>query len=201
MEISRLPVEAISAATKLRNQMPLPLSPGTRIFLGCDVSTFLHKYESIAAFTATDPSSRNVVFMFPYFSMEAIRKTVMIMHSYERRDWVALKSELLHVFRHTDSQADSFIYTRQYLEQLCATLRGSHRGRNHAEFGGLDRTESLKSFLRTLNHISGVVTERRMMCEYERTEMLLRALPKKVSRKAINQLDLNPLDVVASRKR
>ena len=57
MEISRLHVEAISAATNPRNQMPLPLSPGATIFLGSDVTTFLLEYESVAAFTSTDRSS------------------------------------------------------------------------------------------------------------------------------------------------
>jgi hypothetical protein len=86
MEISRLLVEAISAASTQRNQMPLPYSPGAPIFRGSDVTTFLHKYESIAAFTATDPFSRNVVVMLPYYCTEAIRETVMMMRGYERRD-------------------------------------------------------------------------------------------------------------------
>jgi hypothetical protein len=34
------------------------------------------------------------------------------------------------------------------------------------------------SFLRTYDHISGVVTDGGMMVEYERTERLLCALPK-----------------------
>jgi len=182
MEISRLHVEAISAAAKPRNQMPLPLCPVAPIFLGADVTTFLHQYESVAAFTATDPSSRNVVVMLPYYCTEAIRETVMMMRGYERRDWAALKKEVLDAFRYTDSRPDSLVYTREYLENLCA------------EFGGREDTESLKSFLRTYDHISGVVTERGMMVEYERTEMLLRALPKPLRRKAISKLGLNPLD-------
>ena len=118
--------------------------------------------------------------MFPYYCVEGsdVRYTVVMMRGYVERGWAVLRTEMLGVFRHTDSQADSFVYTRQYLEQLCATLRDSHRGRDHAEFGGLEQTESLKSFLRTYDHISGVVTKRGMMVEYERTEMLLCALPK-----------------------
>jgi len=73
-------------------------------------------------------------------------------------------------------------------------LRDSHRGRDHAEFRGLDRTELLKSFPCPLDYISGVVTQSMIMCEYERTEMLLRALRKKLSRKAIVTLDLNPAE-------
>jgi len=99
MDISRLQVEAISAATKPRNQMPLPHSPGAPIFPGSEMTTFLQKYESIAAFTATDPSSRHVVVMLPYYCTEAIREMVMMMPSYERRDWVALKNEMLDEFR------------------------------------------------------------------------------------------------------
>jgi len=182
MEISRLLVEAISDASKQRNQMPLPYSPDAPIFRGSDVTTFLHKYESIAAYTATDPSSQNVVVMLPYYCMEGIRETVMMMRGYERRDCAALKKEMLDAFRYTDSRPDSLVYTRQYLENLCA------------EFGGGDDTESLKSILRTYDHISGVVTERGMMVKYERTEMLLRALPKRLWRKAITELGLNPLE-------
>jgi hypothetical protein len=72
MEISWLHIEAISAATKPRNHMPLLLSPGAPIFLDFDVTTFLHKYESIATYTATDISSRNVVVMLLYYCTEAI---------------------------------------------------------------------------------------------------------------------------------
>jgi len=184
MEISWLHVEAISAATKPRNQMPLPLSPGAPIFLGSDVTTFLHKYESLAACTSTDPTSSDAVTMFPYYRVEGsdVRDTVVMMRGYERRDWAALKKEMLDAFRYTDSRPDCLVYTRQYLENLCA------------EFGGRDDTESLKSFLRTYDHIGGVVTERGMMVEYEMTEMLLRALPMRLWRKAISKLGLNPLE-------
>jgi hypothetical protein len=98
--------------------------------------------------------------------MEAIREAVMIMRGYERRDWAALKKEMLDAFQYTDSQPDSLGYTRQYLENLCA------------EFGGSDETESLKSFRCTSDHISGVVTECGMMVKYERAEMLLCMHPK-----------------------
>jgi hypothetical protein len=176
--------------------MPLPLSPGAPIFLGSDVTTFLHKNESLAAFTSTDPTSSDAVTMFPYYCVEGsdVRDMVVMMRGYVERDWAVLRTEMFGMFRHTDSQAVSFVYTRKYLEQLYATLRDSHRGRDHAEFGGLDQTESLKSFLCTYDHISGVVTERGMMVEYERTEMLLCVLPKRLWRKAITKLGLNPLD-------
>jgi hypothetical protein len=136
------------------------------------VTLFLHNYESIAAFTAADHSSTHVVVMFPYYCTEPIRETVMMMRGYERRDWAALKKEMLDAFWYTDSWPYSFVYTRQYLENFCA------------EFGGRDDTESLKSFLGTYDHISGVVTERSMIVEYERTEMLLGTLPKPLWRKA-----------------
>jgi hypothetical protein len=174
--------------------MPLPLSPGAPIFHGSDVTTLLHKYESIVTFTATDHCSRKVFVMLPYYSTEAIRETVMMMCSYVGRDWVTPKSQLPDLVRYTDSLADLFVCTRQYLEQLCAMLRASHRGRNHAEFGGIDRTESLKLFLHTFNHISGVVTIHRMMCQSEWMEMLLYALPTKRSKKAISKFSMNPLE-------
>jgi hypothetical protein len=70
MEISQIHVEATSAATKQRNQMGLPLSPGSSIFLGSDVTTFLRKYESLAAFTNTDPTSSDAVTMLLYYCVE-----------------------------------------------------------------------------------------------------------------------------------
>jgi hypothetical protein len=124
--------------TKPQNQMPLPLSPGTCIFLGSDVPTVLHKYESITAFTATGHSSRNIVVMLPYYCTEAITVMVMMMHSYVRRDWAVLKKEMLDAFQYTDSWLDSLVYTRQYLENHCAEYRGS------------DDTESVKSVLHNL---------------------------------------------------
>jgi hypothetical protein len=115
MEITMLRLEAISAATKPWNQMPLPLGPGAPIILGSDVMTFLSRYESIAAFTATDPSSPNVAIMLPNYCTEEIWEMVMKMRSFERRDWAALKNQMFDAFRYTDSRHDSHAYTRQYL--------------------------------------------------------------------------------------
>ena len=182
MDISWLHNEAISAATKPRNQMPLPFSPSASIFLGSDGTTFLHKYQSIAAFTGNDPSSRKFVVMLPYYCTEAIWETVKMMHGYERRDWAALKKEMLDAFRYTDSRPNSLVSTRQYLEN------------RRAEFGGRDDTECVMSFLRTYDHICRVVTERGTMVEYEKTEMLLHALPKRLWRRAIAKLGLNILE-------
>jgi hypothetical protein len=88
MEISRLHVEAILAATKHWNQMPLPLSSGAPIFLGSDVTTFLHKYERLAAFTSTDPTSSDAVTMCPYYCVEGsdVRETVVMMRGYVERN-------------------------------------------------------------------------------------------------------------------
>jgi hypothetical protein len=81
MEISQLLEEAILAASTQWNLMPLPRSPGAPIFLGSDVTTFLHKYESLASFTSTDPSSSDAVTMFPYYCVEGsdFRDTVIMM--------------------------------------------------------------------------------------------------------------------------
>jgi hypothetical protein len=89
---------------------------------------------------------------------------------------------MLDAFRLGDSRSQDVIYTHHYLEDLCAQFR--HQ----------TDTETLKSFLRTYDSISGVVTERGVMVEYERTEMLLCALPKRLWRKAITKLGLNLLD-------
>ena len=104
------------------------------------------------------------------------------MRRYVERNWAVLRTDLLDGFQLADIRSRDFIYTRHYLEDLCA------------QFGGRDDTEPLKSFLRTYDYISGGVTERGMMVEYGRTEMLLRALPKRLWRKAISKLGLNPLE-------
>ncbi|KAF8252158.1 hypothetical protein K440DRAFT_633369 [Wilcoxina mikolae CBS 423.85] len=188
MDIAGLLAEVI---TKHRNAMPLPNTPGAPSFLGIDVMTFLHKYESLAAFTATDITESNVISIFPFYCAEGsdVREIVMMMRGYADRDWTALKKELLDTFRHADSRA--LIYTRQHLEELCAKFTASH---HRIEWAGFQNTDALKSFLRTFDHISGVVTERRIMCEYERTEMLLRALPKRLWRKAVTKLGMHPLE-------
>ncbi|KAF8247974.1 hypothetical protein K440DRAFT_286346 [Wilcoxina mikolae CBS 423.85] len=189
MDIAGLLAEAI---TKHRNAMPLPNTPGAPSFHGIDVTIFLHKYECLARFTGTDPSSKDIISMFPFYCAENsdVREMVMMMRGYLDRDWTALKKELLDTFRHADSRA--LIYTRQHLEELCAKFTDS---RHHSiQLAGFQNTDALKSFLRTYNHINGVVTERGMMCEYERTEILLRALPKRLWRKAITKLGINPLE-------
>jgi len=84
MQISQLHIEAISAGTKHQNQMPLTHSPGVPIFLGSDVTTFLYKYESLATFTSTNPTSSDAVMMFLYHCVEGsnIRDRVVMMRGY-----------------------------------------------------------------------------------------------------------------------
>ncbi|KAF8243841.1 hypothetical protein K440DRAFT_32483 [Wilcoxina mikolae CBS 423.85] len=182
MEIAELVVETISR--QQRNRFPLPNAPGAPAFRERDVTTFLHKYESLAAFTATDVTESSVIAMFPYYCMQGpqVREKIMMMRGYTDRNWAALKKEMLVAFRYADSRPDSLVHTRRYLENLCA------------DFAGRDDTEGLKNFFRTYDHISGVVTERGMMCEYERTEMLLRVLPKRLWRKAVTKLGMHPLE-------
>ena len=172
------------AATKHWNQMPLPLCSGAPIFLGSDVTMFLHKYVSLAAFTSTDPTSSDAVTMFPYYSVEGsdVRDTVIMMRGYVEPDWAVLRTEMLDAFRLADRRSRDVIYTRRHHEDFCT------------QFERRDYPETLKFFLRTYDYISGVVTERGMMVEYERTEMLLCALPKRLWRKAITKIGLNPLD-------
>jgi hypothetical protein len=57
------------------------------------VTTFLHKYESLAAFTSTDPTSPDAVTMFPYYCVECsnVRATVVMMRGDMEHDWAALK--------------------------------------------------------------------------------------------------------------
>ncbi|KAF8242218.1 hypothetical protein K440DRAFT_639386 [Wilcoxina mikolae CBS 423.85] len=119
----------------------------------------------------------------------------MIIRGYTDRDWAALKKEMLDMFWLAGNGPNLLVYTHRHLEHLCATCKHSHRGHDHAEFSGLDQMEPLRSFLCINDHISGVVTEHRMMCEYERTEMLLRALQKQLWRKAVTKLGLHPLEL------
>ncbi|KAF8538323.1 hypothetical protein BDD12DRAFT_842974, partial [Trichophaea hybrida] len=142
--------DTVAIASQPQNKMLLPHTQGAPVFHGPDVTTFLHKYESLAAFTATDVTESSIIAMFLYYCAEGfkVREMVIMMRSFQCRDWAAMKMEMLDVFRHADSWA--LIYTRQYLEQLCA------------EFGGREDTKSLTSFLHTFGHISAVVTEHRM---------------------------------------
>jgi hypothetical protein len=96
MEISRLHIDDISAATKHWNQVPHPLNPRAPIFLGSDVTTFLHKYQSLAAFTNTNPTSSDPIMMFPYYCVEGsdVRDTVVMMHGYVQGDWCVLRTDI-----------------------------------------------------------------------------------------------------------
>jgi hypothetical protein len=126
MEISRLLIGAISAASTLRNQMPLPYSPGAPIFHGSDVTTFLHKYESLPAFTSTDPARSDANMMFLYYCAEGsdVRDTLVMMCGYMERDWAVLRTEMLDAFQFADSRSRDVIYTQCYLEDLCAQFGG-----------------------------------------------------------------------------
>ncbi|KAF8243355.1 hypothetical protein K440DRAFT_664156 [Wilcoxina mikolae CBS 423.85] len=185
MEIAELVVETISH--QYRNRFPHPNAPGPQAFHGRDVTTFLHKYESLAIFTATDVTESSVIAMLPYYCTEEIRETVMMMRGYTDCNLYAFQTELLDAFRHSDSRA--LVYTRRYLEELCTSFGGHHK-----DFGSLEQIECLKSFLTQFDHFSGVLIARGMTCEYERTEMLLHTLPKKLWKKAISKLEMYPLE-------
>jgi hypothetical protein len=146
MEISQLLAEAISAASKHGNQMPLPHSPALPIFCVSDVTTFLHKHESLAACTGTDQSTPNAIAMLPYYCMEEITVTVVMMRDSNDRDWDLINKNILYIFWIANSRPQDFNYRRQYLKELCA------------ESGSWDDMEAPKSFLHMYNHISRVVT-------------------------------------------
>jgi len=118
--------------------------------------------------TSTNPSNSDDVTIFPYSCVEGsdARDTVVTMHRYVERDRAVLRMEIFDAFGPADSRSLDVIYMGRYLEDPCAKLEG--RG----------DTEILTSFLHTYNHISGVITKISMMVEYERTVMLMRALPK-----------------------
>jgi hypothetical protein len=111
-----------------------------------------------------------------------------------QQHWAILRTEMLGLFQHTDSQADSVVYSRHYLQHHCPILRNSFTGCDHAEFGGLDQTVYLKSCSRLYEHISTVITECGMTVEYRGTEVLLRALSKELWRMLILKLGLNKLE-------
>ena len=95
--------------------MPHPHIPGAPFFCGSDVTTFLYKYECLARSNGTYPSSQDVIYLFLYYCTEGldVREKVIMMWGYEGQDWVALKKEMLDVFRYTNSRPDSLVYTRQ----------------------------------------------------------------------------------------
>ncbi|KAF8534660.1 hypothetical protein BDD12DRAFT_913260 [Trichophaea hybrida] len=112
IEIMAQLTEAIVIVSRHWNQIPLQNTPGAPSFHGIDVTIFLH--------------NQDVISMFPYYCAEGldVREKVIMMPGYERRDWAALKKEMLDAFRYTDSRPDSLAYTCQYLEQLCGTFGG-----------------------------------------------------------------------------
>ncbi|KAF8248533.1 hypothetical protein K440DRAFT_679143 [Wilcoxina mikolae CBS 423.85] len=65
MEIAELVVETISY--QHRNRFPLPNPPGAPAFHRRDVTTFLHKYESLANFTAPGIIESSVVTILSYY--------------------------------------------------------------------------------------------------------------------------------------
>jgi hypothetical protein len=122
MEIKRLYIEAISAATKQRNQMPLPPSAAAPIVLVYDVTTFLNNYESVAAITSTDPTGSDAVKMFPYSCMEDydVRDTIVMMRGYMERDCAVVRTVRLDEFHLAESRFRDNISTRRYLDDLYA---------------------------------------------------------------------------------
>ena len=78
------------------------------------MTMFLHKYESLAAFTSTDTCCSDAVTMFPYYCVECsdVRDTAVMKRGYVEQDWAVLKIEMLNAFQYTDSRPDSLVYTR-----------------------------------------------------------------------------------------
>jgi len=132
LEISRLLVEAISAASTQGNQMPLLYSPGAPIVRGSDVTTFIQPYESPAAFTSTDPSGSNAVMVFPYYYVDGsdVRDKVVMMYGHVERDWAVLRTEMLDPFRLADSRSRDVIYTRRCVEDFCTHFGGGDNSGN-----------------------------------------------------------------------
>ena len=78
--------------------------------------------------------------------------------------------------------------TRRNLERLCSAFR-NHNGGCPVYPCNLE----LKSFLLSFHHVSERITASGMMCEYERTTLLVRTLPARMRKKAVGKLGLDPL--------
>ena len=167
---------------------PLPQMPGVPSFDGTKVTAFVEKHECLARSTNCDVTVSAVIGHFPYYCTEDVPKTVLMLpaHAYcdsESRSWPALRAEMLGAFRALDNAA--FKYTRGNLERLCSALQDHESDR--------DYLFELKSFLLSFHHISEEITASGMMCEYERTMLLVRTLPARMRTKAAGQLRLDPL--------
>ena len=92
---------------------------------------------------------------------------------------------MLDAFRALDSAA--FKYTHGNLERLCSAFRGHETDRK------CPHILELKSFLFSFHHISETITASGMMCEYERTMLLVRTLPARMRTEAVGQLRLDLL--------
>ena len=95
---------------------------------------------------------------------------------------------MLDAFRALDSAA--FNYTRGNLERLCSAFRDLEHDRDCRVY---PRNLELKSFLLAYHHVSERVTTSGMMCEYERTMLLVRTLPARMRTEAVGQLRLDLL--------
>jgi hypothetical protein len=165
------------AIAKEKKQMPLPGTMGAPVFRGADVTKFIKAYESLSSRTRTDPAAEHVIATFPYYCLETIQETIKMMNGYLTKDWVQLKEELKHAFRHADSRV--YINTRSYLERLF---------HNQLERGNV----GLAAIILTYDNISRIMISKGALAEYSQVEMLLGALLRDFRATAVMKLELDP---------
>jgi len=153
--------------------MPLPGTMGAPCFGGVDVTKLIEAYESLLSPTGTDLAAEDVTAPSPYYCSETIQEMIKMMNGYLRKDWEQLKEDLKDAFRHIDSRV--YMYTQWDLEQLC---------KEQWECGKV----GLKAFILAYDNISRIIIDKGALAEYSQVEMLLGALPRNLSAKAVMKL-------------
>jgi hypothetical protein len=162
-----------------KKQMALLGTIAAPVFGGTDIKKFFDAYKTLSSRTGTHLAGKDVVGMFRYYFLETIQETMKMMNGYLTNDWVQLKEELKDSFQHADSQV--YMCTSSYLKRQC---------REQLERGNV----CLKAFILAYDNISRIMITKGVLAKYSEVEMLLRALPRHWSTKAVMTLELDPID-------
>jgi hypothetical protein len=164
---------------KEKKQMRLVDTIGAAVFRGVDITQFIEACKSLSACTGTNRAAEDGIVTFPYYCWETIRETIKMINAYLTKHWVELKVDLKDALRHADSRV--YMYMRSYIERLCqGQLEGGHI--------------TLKPFILAYDNISRNMITKGALAEYSQVEMLLEALPRDLSVKAVIKLELDLRD-------
>ena len=88
-----------------QEKIPLWRTIGTPAFGGANVTTFIVGYEIHWSYNSTNLAGEDCIPTFPYYCVDTIQETVLMMNGYLRKDLQQLKEELKDAFWHTVAAA------------------------------------------------------------------------------------------------